>query len=148
MTQPGPPSEPADWQARRRDDADRKVEALEKYRAAESQRARAMIREFVETARAANLPTEHLVARGYDGNGRYRTNVVGWYLRRDRSIGIGANGEFYVMTVQPSWRGRIVGAEVPPRDPPLILGAGGRDGESMPLQDILRKRLDEGVHWS
>jgi hypothetical protein len=148
MTEPGPSSEHADWQARRRDGADRKAEALEKHRAAESQRARVMIREFVEAARAANLPTERLMARGYDGNGRYRTDVVGWYLRRDHSIGIGANGEFYVMTVQPSWWGRIVGAEVPPRDPPLILGAGGRDGESMPMQEILRKRLEEGVHWS
>jgi hypothetical protein len=148
MTEPGPSSEHADWQARRRDGADRKAEALEKHRAAESQRARVMIREFVEAARATNLPTKHLMARGYDGNGRYRTDVVGWYLRRDHSIGIGANGEFYVMTVQPSWWGRIVGAEVPPRDPPLILGAGGRDGESMPLQEILRKRLEEGVHWS
>jgi len=148
MTEPGPSSEHANWQARRRDGADRKAEALEKHRAAESQRARVMIREFVEAARAANLPTEHLMARGYDGNGRYRTDVVGWYLRRNHSIGIGANGEFYVMTVQPSWWGRIVGAEVPPRDPPLILGAGGRDGESMPLQEILRKRLEEGVHWS
>jgi len=148
MTESGPSSEHADWQARRHDGADRKAEALEKHRAAESQRARVMIREFVEAARAANLPTEHLMARGYDGNGRYRTDVVGWYLRRDHSIGIGANGEFYVMTVQPSWWGRIVGAEVPPRDPPLILGAGGRDGESMPLQEILRKRLEEGVHWS
>jgi len=148
MTEPGPWSKHANWQARRRDGADRKAEALEKHRAAESQRARVMIREFVEAARAANLPTEHLMARGYDGNGRYRTDVVGWYLRRDHSIGIGANGEFYVMTVQPSWWGRIVGAEVPPRDPPLILGAGGRDGESMPLQEILRKRLEEGVHWS
>jgi hypothetical protein len=148
MTEPAPSSEHADWQARRRDGADRKAEALEKHRAAESQRARVMIREFVEAARAASLPTQHLMARGYDGNGRYRTDVVGWYLRRDHSIGIGANGEFYVMTVQPSWWGRIVGAEVPPRDPPLILGAGGRDGESMPLQEILRKRLEEGVHWS
>ena len=148
MTESGPSSEHADWQARRRDGADRKAEALEKHRAAESQRARVMIREFVEAARATNLPTEHLMARGYDGNGRYRTDVVGWYLRRDHSIGIGANGEFYVMTVQPSWWGRIVGAEVPPRDPPLILGAGGRDGESMPLQEILRKRLEEGVDWS
>ena len=148
MTEPGPSSEHADWQARRRDGADRKAEALEKHRAAESQRARVMIREFVEAARATNLPTKHLMARGYDGNGRYRTDVVGWYLRRDHSIGIGANGEFYVMTVQPSWWGRIVGAEVPPRDPPLILGAGGRDGESMPMQEILRKRLEDGVHWS
>jgi hypothetical protein len=148
MTQPGPSSEHADWQTRRRDDADRKVEALERYRAAESHRARAMIREFVSAARAANLPTEQLKARGFNGAGRYRTNVVGWYLRRDRSIGIGTNGEFYVMTVQPSWWGRVVGAEVSPRDPPLILGAGGRDGESMPLQDILRKRLEEGAHWA
>lgn len=148
MTRPGQSSEDTDWQARRRDDADRKVAALENYRAAESLRARAMIREFVAGAHAANLPTEHLIARGFDGNGRYRTNVVGWYLRRDRSIGIGEDGEFYVMTVQPSWWGRIVGAEVAAREPPLILGAGGRDGESMPLQEILRKRLEEGVHWS
>lgn len=148
MTKTRPSSEGADWQSRRRDDADRKAAALDLHRAAESRQAREMIREFVAAARAAELPTEHLKACGYDGNGRYRTNVVGWYLRRDRSIGIGENGEFYLLTVQSSWWGRIAGAEVSPHDPPLILGAGGRDGESMPLQDILRKRLEAGIDWS
>ena len=35
-----------------------------------------------------------------------------------------------------------------PSDPPLAVGVGARDGESMPLKELLRLRLEAGDEWS
>lgn len=106
-----------------------------------------MIREFVHAATEAGIPAEPLVARGYDGRGLYRTNVQGWYLKRDRSVAAGTDGEFYVMSVQGGLTARLRGAQLEPSEPPLELGRGGRDGESLPLDEAIAKRLAGGATW-
>ena len=53
----------------------------------------------------AGPPTEGLTARPRSGGGRYRTGIVGWYLRRNRSVGVGGDGSLNVPPVRfGRWR--------------------------------------------
>lgn len=124
------------------------ADALERRRLAEVAQAAALVRQFAADAVAAEISPERLTARSYDGRSRYRTDVTGWYLRRDRSVGVGTDGEFYVLSVPASLRGRLTGVSVVPAEPPLELGKGGRDGESMPMSQALQQRLDAGNSWA
>lgn len=114
---------------------------LERKRRVQSDQARAMIAEFVSAAVAAGVPTQRFLARSYGGGGTYRTAVHGWYLRKNASVGVGTDGEFYVLTVQGSLMARLRGAELTPSDPPLVLGQGARDGESIDLREALDRAL-------
>jgi hypothetical protein len=58
----------------------------------ESTKAQVLVDQFVARATEAGLATVELTARPWSGRGRYRTGVVGWYLRSDRSIGVGTDG--------------------------------------------------------
>ncbi len=129
------------WQERRREAAALHAEALERQQRAEAAEARAMVAEFVRAATARGLPPTPLAARSYDGRARYRTPLRGWYLRRNESVAIGTDGEFYVLTAPASLRARLSGVTPAPSDPPLVLGKGGRDGESIDLADALARVL-------
>ncbi|MDN4471781.1 hypothetical protein [Demequina zhanjiangensis] len=122
-------------------DAMLRARAFAQARAAEASQARALLADFVQSAREVGLSPEQLVARGYDGRGGYRTDVDGWYLKKDRSVAVGTDGEFYVMSVQGGLVARLRGAHLEPSDPPLELGRGGRDGESIPLSVALSRLL-------
>ncbi|MDP9393820.1 MAG: hypothetical protein M3Q27_05955, partial [Actinomycetota bacterium] len=102
---------------------------------------------FVAAARAAGLPTRELRARSYDGRSTYRTGIEGWYVRRDRSLGVGTDGRFYVLSAPGSLRALVRGVRLEPAAPPLVVGRGARDGESMPLAEQLRLRLEAGDDW-
>ncbi|MFV0287354.1 MAG: hypothetical protein ACK5IM_13380, partial [Demequina sp.] len=117
------------------------ADALERRRLAEVAQAATLVRQFRDDAVSAGITPTRLTARTYDGKARYRTALEGWYLKHDRSVAVGTDGEFYVLSVPASLRGRIAGASVPPAEPPLELGKGGRDGESMPMRQALDQRL-------
>ncbi len=121
-----------------------RAEGLDRARAAESRAAAVLITDFARRAREANLATARLRARSYGGNASYRTNVDGWYIRRDHSAGVGADGNFYVLSAPSSLAARVSGVVITPTNAPLELGRGARDGESIPLADALEKRLAEG----
>jgi len=131
----------AQWRARRREAAGAHAEALAARQRAESARARVLITEFLADARARGRAPVPLHVRSYDGRARYRTPLEGWYLRRDESVGIDTDGEFYVLTAPASLVARIRGVQPTPQDPPLVIGAGGKDGESIDLQDALARVL-------
>lgn len=135
------PASSAAWREERSRNAAHQAAELERRRAASTREARELITRFVAAARAAQVPTERFVARSYDGRSRYRTRVEGWYLRQNRSVGVGTDGEFYVLTVPASLAARFRGAELVPSDPPLVLGQGARDGESIDLKDALDRAL-------
>lgn len=126
----------------------RRVQALERQQAAESRQATALLAGFVEQARALSLAPERLYARTYDGRSRYRTNTEGWYLKRDRTVAVGTDGSFYVLAVPPSITSMLRGAPLTPSDPPLELGRGGRDGQSILLTEAIEKRLAAGNDWT
>lgn len=129
------------WREKARHNAAHQQDELERKRRLQSDQARAMIAEFVRTATAAGVPTHRFVARSYGGAATYRTSVHGWYLRKNSSVGVGTDGEFYVLAVQGSLLARLRGADLTPSDPPLVLGQGARDGESIDLREALDRAL-------
>jgi hypothetical protein len=137
----------AGWQERRRDAAAEHAAALDRRRATETTRAREQVAAFVDAARQRGLRTTRLRARSYNGRSTYRTGLVGWYLKKNGSLGVDTEGRFYVLSAATSLRARVTGATVPASDPPLVVGVGARDGESMPLADLLRLRLEAGDDW-
>jgi len=135
------------WRENRRATTSAHHAALERRRAAESGRARALLADFVQEALELGPAPVPLQAQGTDGRHRYRTALTGWYLKQNESLAVGTDGEFYVLSVPPSvttWlTSWLRGATVAPSDPPLVLGAGGRDGESIDLAaalDRVRRR--------
>jgi predicted Zn-dependent protease len=137
----------AAWHEQRRQAVAGHAAAQEAGRAAEAAQAAVLLADFVRQAAERGLAPETLRARSFNGSATYRTTLRGWYLKTNRSIAVGADGEFYVLTVPSSLRARFAGAEVAPSVPRLIVGAGGGDGETMPLAQLLRRRLDAGVSW-
>ncbi|QGQ19984.1 hypothetical protein GC089_13175 [Cellulomonas sp. JZ18] len=131
----------ASWRERRREAAGAHAEALAARQRAESARARALIEEFLVAARAGGPAPVPLHVRSYDGRARYRTGLQGWYLRRDETVGVGTDGAFYVLTAPASLSARFRGVRPTPQDPPLVIGAGGKDGESIDMADALRRVL-------
>lgn len=124
--------------------ADYHVEAQRRRRQEESAKAQVLVDRFVERAKEAGLATQELTARPWSGRGRYRTGVTGWYLRRDRSIGVGVDGGYYMLVVPPERFGRWRTVRIEPTPPPLQVGQGARDGESIALDALLELRLQ----WS
>jgi hypothetical protein len=129
------------WQARRREAASVHAEALARQQRAETAQARVLIEQFLRDVAERGIAPTALAARSYDGRTRYRTPLRGWYLRRNQTVAIGTDGEFYVLTVPASLRARLSGVTPPPSDPPMILGKGARDGESIDLADALARVL-------
>jgi hypothetical protein len=130
--------------AERAERAGHHVEAQRLQSERESAKAQVLVDRFVAQATQAGLATEELTARPWSGRGRYRTGVVGWYVRRDRSVGVGVDGGFYVLVVPPVRFGRWRTVRVDPTPPPLVVGRGARDGEAVDLDVLLSRRLQ----WS
>lgn len=135
-------SEPS-WREKRREAAASHAAALENRRAAETAQARALLAEFVGKMKAAGIEPQQLRAPVVGSGASYRTGITGWYLRRNRSLGADADGNFYILGTPASLKARLFGVRVLPSDPPLTVGLGARDGESLPLSQLLRHRLDE-----
>lgn len=127
--------------AERAERADYHVEAQRRQAERESAKAQVLLDRFVEHATREGVPTEELTARPWSGRGRYRTGVIGWYLRGDQSIGVGVDGSYYVLVVPPERFGRWRTVPVEPTPPPLQVGQGARDGESVALDVLLEMRL-------
>ena len=139
--------ERAAWNEQRRQAVAGHAAALEAGRAAEADQAAALLADFVARAAERGLAPAGLSARSFDGRATYRTRLRGWYLKSNRSVAVGADGRYYALTVPSSLRARFTGAEVEPSPPRLVVGAGGGDGETMPLAQLLQRRLDAGVVW-
>lgn len=135
----------AAWRDRRTHDAAGQVRRLAERQAAESAQARVLIAGFLEAVERVGIEPEPLFARGYGNRGRYRTGLTGWYLRVNQSSALDTEGNFYVLTVAGGLRARLAGARPEPSDPPLILGKGARDGESIDLKDALERVLGQNL---
>jgi len=139
--------ERAAWDEQRRRAIDGHAAALAAGRAAEARQASDLLVSFVRRAAERGLPPHPLAARSFDGRATYRTRARGWYLKSNRSVAVGEHGEYYVLSVPSSLRSRFTGADLSPSTPRLIVGAGGGDGETIPLAQLLDQRLDSGVSW-
>jgi len=135
------------WQERRREASAIQAAALERRKAAETEQARAQLAEFIPKLKAAGVEPQPLRAPVVGSGTSYRTGITGWYLRRNRSIGLDADGNYYILGTPASLKARLFGLRILPSDPPLIVGVGARDGESIALVDLLRLRLEAGDNW-
>lgn len=135
------PASADDWRARQAQDAAARARHLDAQRAAEGAQARVILDEFVAEAIRRGLPTVPLRARSRDGRWTYRTPLRGWYLRRNQTVAATPDGSFYLLVVPAGFAGVLRGVTPEPSDPPLILGKGARDGESIDLADALTRVL-------
>lgn len=136
-----------DWAAQRREAARVHAERLDRARAEQAERARHMVEAFAAQATQRGLHTRPLLARPGEGPPTYRTGLDGWYLNRDGSLGVTPDGRYFVLVTRTSLRARWLGVTLEPAEPPLQVGAGGRDGESIALDVLLDLRLAAGDDW-
>lgn len=131
----------ATWREQKTRNAQYLEDELRRRRKRESDQARALLAEFIVTATARGIAPVQLFARSFTGRSRYKTNVLGWYLKADESLAVDTGGEFYILSVDNSLMARFVGTAIAPSAPPLVLGAGGRDGESIDLVEAIDRIL-------
>jgi hypothetical protein len=129
----------------RAEEAARRAELEAAQARGESREAQKLIDEFVAAAKAKGIAPRPLRATLYGGQS-VKTDKVGWYIRKNQSIAIGEDGSYYMLTVPGGWRERFSGVKLHPSLPPLVIGKGGKDGESGDLADFLKWRLEAG--WS
>jgi hypothetical protein len=127
----------------RAEEAARRAELAAAQARGESREAQKLIDEFVAAAKAKGIPPHPLRAALYGGQS-LKTDKLGWYIRKNQSIAIGEDGSYYVLTVPGGLRERFTGVKLRPSPPPLVIGRGGRDGESGDLADFLKWRLEAG----
>ncbi|MDR1265235.1 MAG: hypothetical protein LBK42_06635 [Propionibacteriaceae bacterium] len=132
----------SDWSERRQAAARQHAAALAAAQAVEQAKAHRLLVDFVDRLRTLGLPPVPLTAVGYSG-GRYRTQVRGWYLRANASLGVDAAANYYILQVPGGWAAKLTGVTLEPSPPPLVVGRGGRDGESIDLDELLALRLVE-----
>lgn len=132
------------WRQERREAFEAHAQAQRRAEEAESERARPLVADFVRRAREQGLEPVPLRARAYSGTATYRTAVRGWYLQPSGPLAIGDDGAFYTLLAAPGLGARLRGVDVVPSPPPLAVGRGARDGESMPLAELLDRRLAAG----
>jgi hypothetical protein len=125
----------------RAEEAARRAELAASQQRAESAKAQVLIDQFIVDAKAAGLSPEPLRATLFDGSS-VKTDKAGWYIRKNRSVAVGEDGAYYVLTVPGGWKERLRGVRLKATPPPLEIGRGGRDGESGPMADFLRWTLE------
>ena len=129
------------WRADRAAAAKVHQDALDHARNSEAEQASELLKDFVKRARAQGIAAVRLHALPYSGAGRYKSNVIGWYLRRDGSIAVDQSGHYYIMKVPRSFGAHFRSVSIPPSQPSLTIGKGGRDGDTIELKTLLELRL-------
>jgi hypothetical protein len=127
----------------RAQDAAKRAELAAAQERGESVQAQKLINEFVAAAKAKGIAPHPLRATLYSGQS-VKTDKIGWYLRNNHSVAVGDDGSYYVLIVPGGLRERLSGAKLQPTQPPLVVGKGGKDGETGDLARFLHSRLAAG----
>lgn len=130
------------WREQKSLNAQHLADELARRQKRESDVAAGMLLEFVGQAKAQGIAPVRLFAKGYNGSTRYKTNVMGWYLKQNESLAVDTEGNFYVLSVEGGLLARLKGATLTSSPPPLVLGLGGRDGESIDLSEAIERLLN------
>jgi hypothetical protein len=130
------------WREQRRVNSAFHADEVERRKRLEGEQAQRLIDRFVREARSRGLPSQPLLAKSYSTGARYRTGLQGWYIRRDKTLGVDVRGGYYVLTVAAGPLARLTGVTLTVDVPPLVVGVGARDGESRPMADLLQDRLN------
>ncbi len=110
----------------------------------ESERAQVLIDGFIVKAMGLGIDPEPLRAHTF-GGAEVKTDKLGWYIRKNHSIAVGTDGGYYQLTV-PGGSGfleRLRGVKLAATPPPLVVGRGGRDGETGDLSEFLDRVLSQ-----
>ncbi|GAA0352404.1 MAG: hypothetical protein R2703_14265 [Micropruina glycogenica] len=126
----------------RAEDARRREEMAAAALRNESIAAQVQVDEFVATAKSRGLTPEPLRAQLMDGT-RVKSDQVGWYLNKARTLAIAPDGRFFQLLTTGGRLARFTGVKLSPSPPPLVIGRGGRDGETGDLKDFLARALDD-----
>ncbi len=105
--------------------------------------AQELIDAFLRDVARACISAEPLRATLYTGQS-VKTDKRGWYLRKNQSVAVGEDGGYYILTVPGGLKERLRGVRLRRSPPPLIVGKGGRDGETGDLVEFLARRLQQG----
>ena len=73
---------------------------------------------------------------------RVRTDKLGWYLNRARTLAVAPDGSYFQLVTAGSAIARFTGVKLSPSAPTLEIGRGGRDGETGDLADFLARAWD------
>ncbi len=109
---------------------------------AEAQAAQLQLDAFVAEMQRRGLPAEPLEATLMNGS-RVKTDKTGWYLNRRRTLAVAPDGSYYQLVTTGSMLARFTGVKVTPSLPVLVIGRGGRDGETGDLSDFLSRAMDD-----
>lgn len=137
--------DPPSWSQQRAAVLAAQEQALEHARRTEHEKATAILREYVERFETAGIAPRPLRALPYKGSGTIRTPLHGWYLKHDRTIGIDTEARYFILRADGGLLTRLRGAEIEPVDAPLVVGRGGRDGETFDLRELLEMRVKDPV---
>ena len=126
----------------RREDARRRHELAAAAAKAEAQAAQGQLDEFVAEMQRRGLAPEPLEASLINGS-RVRTDKVGWYVNRGRTLAVAPDGAYYQLVATGSALARFTGVKLQPSQPVLVIGRGGRDGETGDLADFLARAIED-----
>lgn len=129
----------------RAEDARRRHEMAEQEARREAAAAQVLIDEFVAEAKQRGIATVPLKARTLDGH-LVKTDKRGWYLRQNHSIAIDEDGGYHYLVVPGGWKERFTGVKLKGTQPTLVIGRGGRDGETGYLREFLAWVLEGKVN--
>jgi hypothetical protein len=127
----------------RAEDAAQRAEFAAAQERAESRQAQKLIDEFLAAAKARGISPHPLRATLYSGQS-VKTDKIGWYIRKNESVAVGEDGSYYVLAVPGGLRERLTGVKLKASPPPLVVGRGGKDGDTGDLADFLKLRLAAG----
>jgi hypothetical protein len=126
----------------RHEDARRRQEMAQAALRNESIAAQELVDAFVAQAAERGLEPEPLRALLMDGT-RVKSDQVGWYVNKGQTLAIAPDGRFFQLLTTGGRLARFTGVKLTPSPPPLVVGRGGRDGETGDLKDFLARALDD-----
>jgi len=117
------------------------VERLRERQDALHAKAEGILAEFLPVIVEHGPAPEPLRVQGYGGKLDARTKLQGWYLRINKTAALGVDGRFYILIAPLTLADKMTGVTPKPTRPPMVLGEGGRDGESIDLPVALERLL-------
>ena len=128
-------------ESQRQTDARRRHELAAASAQAEARAAQEQLDAFVARLRELGVSPEPLQATLLNGS-RVKTDQAGWYLNKARTLAVAADGTYYQLVTTGSALARFTGVKLQPSAPTLVIGRGGRDGETGDLVDFLARALE------
>ena len=127
-------------ESQRQADARRRQELAAAAAQSEAAAAQVQLDAFVGRLRELGIAPEPLQATLLNGS-RVRTDQTGWYLNRARTLAVAPDGTYYQLVTTGSAMARFTGVKLASSPPTLVIGRGGRDGETGDLADFLARAL-------